>query len=61
MQGVVDSLFADADVKAVRRLDVVLAAEASDMPDDLMEIVKLLPQMCIRDSLSSESAFEARV
>ena len=43
MQGVVDSLFADADVQAVRRLDVVLAAEASDMPDDLMEIVKLLP------------------
>ena len=39
MQDVVDSLFADADVKAVRRLDVVLAAEASD----LMEIVKLLP------------------
>ena len=43
MQGVVDSLFADADVKAVRRLDVVLAAEASDLPDDLMEIVELLP------------------
>lgn len=43
MQGVIDSLFADADVKAVRRLDVVLAAEASDLPDDLMEIVELLP------------------
>ena len=27
----------------VRRLDVVLAAEASDLPDDLLEIVNLLP------------------
>lgn len=43
MQGVVEGLFADTSVKAVRRLDVVLAAEASDLPDDLMEIVGLLP------------------
>lgn len=27
----------------VRRLDVVLAAEAADLPDDLLRIVKLLP------------------
>lgn len=27
----------------VRRLDAVLAAEAADLPDDLMRIVKLLP------------------
>ncbi len=43
MQDVVDGLFADSAVESVRRLDVVLAAEASDLPDDLMEIVKLLP------------------
>ena len=27
----------------VRRLDVVIAAEAADLPDDLMRIVTLLP------------------
>ena len=43
MQDIVDGLFADGDVKAVRRLDVVLAAEASDLPDDLREVVALLP------------------
>ena len=29
--------------QSVRRLDAVLAAEAADLPDDLMRIVKLLP------------------
>ena len=52
LQAIVDSLFADEDPVAeilgetaleVRRLDVVLAAEASDLPDDLREIVSLLP------------------
>ena len=28
---------------AVRRLDVVIAAETNDLPDDLVEIVNLLP------------------
>ena len=27
----------------VRRLDAVIAAEAADLPDDLMEVVRLLP------------------
>lgn len=45
LQNVVDSLFApdDPKTKAVRRLDVVVAAEAADLPDDLAEIVTLLP------------------
>lgn len=46
LQDVVDGLFADAegDPKAtVRRLDIVVAAEAADLPDDLAEIVNLLP------------------
>lgn len=41
LQDMVDSLFADA--ARVRRLDVVLAAESADLPDDLREIVSLLP------------------
>ncbi len=58
LQDVVDSVFAsvvdESDPAAaalaavgmgpkVRRLDVVLAAEAADLPDDLREIVELLP------------------
>ncbi len=43
LQDVVDSLFANEKGKTVRRLEVVLAAEASDLPDDLLEIVQLLP------------------
>lgn len=45
LQDIVDALFADAvDEKArVRRLDVEMAAEAGDLPDDLQEIVRLLP------------------
>lgn len=41
LQDLVDSLYLEQ--KSVRRLDVVLAAESSDLPDDLMEIVNLLP------------------
>ena len=41
LQDIVDALFRDA--KTVRRLDVVLAVESSDLPDDLREIVGLLP------------------
>ena len=42
--GIVDSLYADLGPKdAVRRLEVVVAAEAADMPCDLMEIINLLP------------------
>lgn len=43
LQDVVDALFADASVETVRRLDVVIAAEAVDLPRDLMEVVELLP------------------
>lgn len=45
LQKVVDSIFAESDpkTKKVRRLDVVVAAEAADLPDDLSEIVTLLP------------------
>ena len=43
LQAVVDGLFVDPAVKKVRRLDVVLAAEAADLPDDLREIISLLP------------------
>lgn len=41
LQEVVDALF--HDVKSVRRLDVVLMAESVDLPDDLREVVDLLP------------------
>lgn len=43
LQDVVDGLFADPDIKRVRRVDVIVAAETADVPDDLMEIVRLLP------------------
>lgn len=45
LQAVVDALFADADSPryAVRRLDVVIAAEAAGLPEELLEVVRLLP------------------
>ncbi|MEF9876785.1 MAG: hypothetical protein RRZ85_03095 [Gordonibacter sp.] len=43
LQDVVDGLFADTCVEAVRRLDVVIAAEAADLPADLSEVISLLP------------------
>ena len=44
LQAVVDELFADMPRDySVRRLDVVIAAEANDLPADLQEIVNLLP------------------
>lgn len=41
LQNVVDALFSGCE--QVSRLDVVLAAEAADLPRDLMEVVELLP------------------
>lgn len=41
LQRFVDSLFRDA--RGVTRLDVVLRAEAFDLPTDLLGIVELLP------------------
>lgn len=44
LQDVVNSVYADRGSRdAVRRLEVVVAAEAADLPDDLMEIINLLP------------------
>ena len=45
LQAVVDSLFAGADSRQyrIRRLDAILAAEAADLPAELMEVVQLLP------------------
>lgn len=46
MQRIVDALFYEAvDVSefTVRRLDVIIAAETADLPDELMRIVTLLP------------------
>lgn len=43
LQDVVDGLFADSAQKSVRRLDVIIAAEAADLPEDLLEVVRLLP------------------
>ena len=41
--GDLDPTIAEAVGAKVRRLDVVVAAEAADLPDDLMEVVRLLP------------------
>ena len=44
LQAIVDELFEDKPrTYAVRRLDVVIAAESSDLPADLLEVVALLP------------------
>lgn len=44
LQAIVDDLFEDKPYDyEVRRLDVVIAAEAGDLPADLLEIVSLLP------------------
>ncbi len=42
LQRVIDYVFVDGR-KFVRRLDVVVAAESFDLPDDLNEIIALLP------------------
>ena len=44
LQTVIEDLFEGQPRDyTVRRLDVVIAAEAADLPDDLQEIVRLLP------------------
>lgn len=44
LQAVVDDLFEDKPrTFEVRRLDVIVTAESGDLPDDLQEIVSLLP------------------
>lgn len=59
LQVIVDDLFKDMPYDhVVRRLDVVIAAEASDLPADLIEVVNLLPpgmftRMRLCDQLNS--------
>lgn len=46
LQRIVDTLFHEAagdETFAVRRLDVIIAVEAADLPEDLQRIVGLLP------------------
>jgi len=44
LQRIVDVLFEDAEKDAtVRRLDVVIQAEAADLPEELLRLVILLP------------------
>lgn len=43
LQELIDSLFTGAKDQTVRRLDVVVAAESNNLPDELREIVSLLP------------------
>ncbi|MBQ9001367.1 MAG: hypothetical protein IJ087_05900 [Eggerthellaceae bacterium] len=44
LQTIVDELYEGKPRDfAVRRLDVVIAAETNNLPDDLVEIVNLLP------------------
>lgn len=44
LQSIVDELFDERPRDyAVRRLDVVLAGEAGDLPSELQEIIALLP------------------
>ena len=44
LQAIVDELYeGESRDYAVRRLDVVIAAETNSLPDDLIEIVNLLP------------------
>lgn len=59
LQAIVDDLFESMPTDfEVRRLDVVMAAESGDLPDDLQEIVRLLPpgaytRMRLCDQLNS--------
>lgn len=62
LQRVIDALYRDAEFAT--RLDIVLLAEAFDLPGDLVEIVQLLPpgtyarqRMC--DQLNSAIAGHA--
>lgn len=41
LQGLVDALYYER--KVIDRLDVVLRAESSDLPEELLEIIALLP------------------
>ena len=63
LQRVVDTLFAHNE-KTVRRIEVVVLAESLDLPQDLVEIVCLLPsgtysRQALCDQLNSSIAGHA--
>ena len=43
LQKLVDELYAVGPSQAVSRMDVVVRAEVDDLPEDLIEVVELLP------------------
>lgn len=64
LQTLVDRLFPTQAVETVRRMDVLVLAEASDLPEDLLEIVNLLPsgdysRRALCDQLNSSIAGHA--
>ena len=64
LQGLVDKLFYTPSVEMVRRMDVLVLAESSDLPEDLLEIVNLLPsgdysRRALCDQLNSAIASHA--
>ena len=64
LQRLVDALFPNPSVETVRRLDVIVLAESFDLPEDLIEIVHLLPsgdyaRQSLCDQLNSSLAGHA--
>ena len=64
LQTLVDKLFPTPAVETVRRMDVLVLAESSDLPEDLLEIVNLLPsgdysRRALCDQLNSSLAGHA--
>ena len=43
LQRLVDDLYRQSASGSVKRVDVIIRAEVNDLPDDLMEVVNLLP------------------
>lgn len=62
LQRIIDVLFAQNEL--VRRMDAVVLAESYDLPDDLIEIISLLPpgvygRQALCDQLNSSIAGHA--
>lgn len=43
LQRLVDDLYLQSASGSVKRVDVIIRAEVNDLPEDLMEVVNLLP------------------
>ena len=43
LQRLVDDLYRQSASGSVKRVDVIIRAEVNDLPEDLMEVVNLLP------------------